>query len=74
MVASPANSTLPVVSNATCFVIVGTGKLHGPEHWAGCIHVYVTVETEVGNTVPLLSIIIAGSIALILAVAWERRI
>ena len=79
MVASPANITLPVVSNAASSVVVGTGKLHGPEHahwigWIGCIHAYLTIETKVGDAVPLLSIHIAGSIALISAVAWERRI
>ena len=79
MVASPANMTVPVVSNATSSAVVGTGKLHGYEHahwigWIGCIHAYPTIETKVGDAVPLLSILIAGSIALIFAVAWKRRI
>ena len=53
---------------------MGTGEFHSRVHVSSCIYGYWVVETKVGDAVPLLSILIAGSIAHISAVAWERRI
>ena len=53
---------------------MGTGEFHSRVHVSSCIYGYWVVETKVGDAVPLLSILIAGSIAHISAVAWERKI
>ena len=70
----PADITVPVIANTIGVVVMGTGEFHSRVHVSNCIYGYWVVETKVGDAVPLLSILIAGSIAHILAVQWERKI